>query len=212
MSQSQQSVRSYVIDGYRRFRAQTYARHRELFDQLADGQNPRLLFFACSDSRVVPTVILDADPGDIFECRIVGNIVPPYGQVIGGVSATIEYAVRILGVEAIIICGHSDCGAMKALRNFDQYRENAPIASWLRHAETAVEPERSLDETIRANVVLQMEHLRSHPAVAEGLERGLEIFGWTFDIKSGSVDWYDAAEQRFVPLPDATPPDATVSG
>ncbi len=202
-------IEDVLLERYRSFKAGTYEEHRELFAGLAASQHPRVLFITCSDSRVVPSVILAGNPGDIFVCQIVGNIVTPYG-VIGGVAATVEYAVTMLEVQAIVVCGHSDCGAMKALLHAENYAAFPAITTWLANAETALRIARidaeSLDEkallerTIRENVVAQIEHLQTHPAVAVARRRGLRIFGWVYDIASGEIDSYDERTREFGPF------------
>src|SRR5512140_1034345 len=106
-----------LLRGLSKFQNEVFPKQKHLFQQLADRQNPRALFITCADSRVVPQLITQADPGDLFICRNAGNIVPPYGEMNGGVSATIEYAVMALEVRHLVICGHSDCGAMRAVMN-----------------------------------------------------------------------------------------------
>src|SRR5258707_10341768 len=126
-----------LFEGYMRFRKEIYPLQQPLFKSLAQDQKPETLLITCSDSRVVPELILQAAPGDLFICRNVGNLVPPHGELKGGVSATIEYAVGVLGVRNIIICGHSDCGAMKALLH-SKYATDLPnVKAWLRQANTA---------------------------------------------------------------------------
>ena len=180
------SIRDFILDRYRKFRSETFPARRILFDKLSQGQEPRVLFITCSDSRVAPSMILSGDPGDIFECRIVGNIVPPYGDAIGGVSATLEYAVTFLKVQAIIVCGHSDCGAMKAIRNSEQYDHLRSISSWLHYADAAkrifqrssegLDEDASLALLARENVIAQIDNMRTHPAVAEGRRNGFGNF------------------------------------
>ena len=106
-----------IVDGFKRFRNEVFPQQEELFKKLATAQNPRAMFITCADSRVVPELITQSSPGDLFVNRNVGNVVPAYGQMMGGVSTAIEYAVMALGVQHIVICGHSDCGAMKAVLN-----------------------------------------------------------------------------------------------
>src|SRR5919199_3192505 len=126
----------HLLSSYQRFRSEVYPEHRQLFESLATGQHPSVLFITCSDSRVVPDLIMQSDPGDLFVCRNAGNIVPPYGEMTGGVSATIEFAVAVLNVSSIVICGHSDCGAMKALLHPEKVQDLPTVRAWLRQAET----------------------------------------------------------------------------
>lgn len=206
----QHDIRHFLVERYRRFQREGFPERRRLFDELAQGQKPRVLFITCSDSRVVPSLILSGDPGDIFECQIVGNIVPAYGDSFGGVSATLEYAVTVLGVQAIIVCGHSDCGAMRAVHDSEQFSHLTALAIWLRHADAAKRIVRGVARDLteqeeialltRENVIAQLDHLRTHPAVALGRRNGLEIFGWIYHIQSGAVDCYDEASRSFIPL------------
>ena len=214
-------IHADLVERYRRFRSGGYASRVELYGKLATSQKPRVLFITCSDSRVVPTMVLAGDPGDVFVCQIVGNIVPAYGDTFGGVSATVEYAVTALAVEAIIVCGHSDCGAMKAVQHIERYVETPAIASWLRHADAAKRVASAEDATdehehlatlTRENVIAQLENLRTHPAVALGRHRGLRLYGWVYDIGDGTVESYDDESGSFAPLDevplDTVPADA----
>src|SRR5262245_46408318 len=126
-----------LAERYAKFRREVFPQHQELFENLAASQSPSVLFVTCSDSRVVPDLILQSRPGDLFICRNAGNIIPPHGELAGGVSATIEYAVDVLQVRAIIVCGHSDCGAMRALLHPEKLTHLPTVARWLRQAESA---------------------------------------------------------------------------
>ena len=205
-----------ILEGVRRFQEDIFPQERERFQSLADRQAPEALFITCADSRVLPNLITQAPPGDLFICRNAGNMVPPFGELAGGVSATIEYAVAALGVRHIIICGHSDCGAMKGVLYPEKVAEMPMVAAWLRQGEAArqvvlstpgLDEQARLDRLIEQNVVAQLHHLRTHPTVAVGLSRGtLEIHGWVYTIASGRIVAYDAAAERFVePRPDAIP-------
>lgn len=200
-----------LLDGYRKFRAEAFPERKDHFRLLASGQAPEVLFITCADSRVVPDLILQSEPGDLFLCRNAGNVVPPGGQMAGGVSATIEYAVEVLKVKHVIICGHSDCGAAKAALNPNKGLEKLPLtAQWLRFIESAwkyMPPNVPDDEAARhtalihANVIAQLHHLKSHPEIAKGLERGtLQVHGWYYDILTGDLEAYDPEQFRFVPL------------
>ena len=130
---------SQLIDGVRQFQRNVFPEQRDDFAKLAQAQKPHTLFIACADSRVVPELITQSQPGELFVCRNIGNIVPAYGEMLGGVSAVVEYAVLALGVGHIVVCGHSGCGAMKALANpEDKALDNMPtVTSWLRNAAAA---------------------------------------------------------------------------
>jgi carbonic anhydrase len=202
-----------VIEGYRHFSEEIYPEHRELFEQLRNKQNPQVLFITCADSRVDPTLITHTEPGDLFICRNIGNIVPAYGEMMGGVSAVVEYAVIALKVTDIIVCGHSDCGAMKAMRDPDAPSLAAmpTVKSWLRNADAALGvvrakyPNTSGDHMTRAlieeNVLLQLQHLRTHPAVAAGIAAGtVRLHGWIYNIGNGRVVVFNEATQEFAPI------------
>ena len=210
---SEQDGMTKVIEGYLRFSEEIYPEHRELFDELRDKQNPQVLFITCADSRIDPSLITHTVPGELFICRNIGNIIPAYGEMLGGVSAVVEYAVVGLKVSEIIVCGHSDCGAMKALKNPDAPSLAAmpTVKMWLRNAEAALgvvratDPEASGDQMLRAlteeNVLLQLQHLRTHPGVAAGLATGkVRLHAWIYSIGDGRVDAYDESERRFRPI------------
>ena len=199
------------------FEKQIFPNQSALYAKLAgEGQNPKALIISCADSRVVPEHLLQADPGDLFVCRNAGNIVPPYSNMNGGVSSTVEYAVLALGVSDIIVCGHSDCGAMKALMNPDMVSGMPNVAAWLRHAQAAHSvvqscyPDLEKAEAVRVasleNVVVQLAHLRTHPSVAAAIGQGkLSLHGWFFDIHNGVTLGLDGTTERFVPISEDRP-------
>src|SRR5208282_2839700 len=127
-----------LIEGALRFQAEIHGLHREAAGQ-GTGQAPFAMFIACSDSRVVPEVLTQRDPGDIFVVRNAGNIIPSYGPAAGGVSASIEYAVAALGIEDVVVCGHTDCGAMKAILSENKLDKMPAVSSWIKHAAAAKE-------------------------------------------------------------------------
>lgn len=204
-----------------RFRGEIFERESALYQRLAhEGQAPKALMISCADSRVVPELITQARPGDLFVCRNAGNIVPPFAQANGGVSSAVEYAVMALKVRDIVVCGHSDCGAMKAFLHPEKLAEMPNVASWLRHAHAAecvvnaAFPALDEPNKVRAlameNVVTQIHHLRTHPSVAAALARGdLSLHGWFFEIESGTIWALDGATGMFeavagnAPLPVA---------
>jgi carbonic anhydrase len=205
-----------VFARYRRFREELFPARRELFTHLKDRQDPDILFITCSDSRIAPDLVIGSEPGDLFVCRNAGNIIPAYGEMMGGVSATIEYAVTVLKVNAIVVCGHSDCGAMKALLEPESIAGLPTVTSWLHHAEAARRivaegpadrsREDRLEELIEENVLAQLEHLETHPCVVSRLRRGdLELYGWVYRIQTGEILAYDAVKSRFVPLDESMP-------
>jgi carbonic anhydrase len=203
-----------LLQGVRRFRHEVYPRQREVYEEAArTPQHPHTLFITCADSRVDPEVITQSGPGEIFVTRNVGNLVPAYGEMLGGVSAVIEYAVAALGVSQVVLCGHTDCGAMKALLHPQQADQLPTLKAWLRNAEAArrvvdargpaADEGQVLNALIEENVRLQLVHLRTHPSVAGRLaERSLTVHGWVYDIGNGDVRIHDAGSDRFVPLDD----------
>ena len=200
-----------------RFETDVYPNKSELYDRLANrGQSPKALMISCADSRIVPEHVLQCDPGDLFVCRNAGNIVPPHAQATGGVQATVEYAVAVLSVRDIIVCGHSDCGAMKAVAEPGQVEALPSVAAWLKHSRAASQvvdasyPELTQAERVRAisleNVVAQLTHLRTHPSVAAGIARGdIALHGWFVDIHAGEVLGLDGETGRFVALREGEP-------
>jgi carbonic anhydrase len=192
-----------LLDGVSRFQSETFSQQREAFEELAQGQSPHTLFITCADSRVAPELITTVGMGEIFVCRNIGNIVPAYGEMLGGVSAVIEYAVIALQVKNIVICGHTNCGAMKALSAGPALLEKSmpTVRAWLRNAESARTVVQAMhgdegvddpDALAFQNVVSQLTHLRTHPSVAARLADGsLEIHGWVFNIGSGRVSVLD---------------------
>lgn len=199
------------------FEKSVFPGNADLYDKLAThGQSPKALMISCADSRVVPELIMQAQPGDLFVCRNAGNIVPPFATQNGGVSSTVEYAVMALGVRDIIVCGHSDCGAMKALSKPESLEGMPNVAAWLRHSTAAQHvvncsyPDLDDSARVRAlsleNVVAQIHHLRTHPSVAAALARGeMALHGWFVDIHAGQVLGLDGVSGRFVPLREDRP-------
>lgn len=201
-----------VIDGFLKFQKEVFPERTQLFKQLAQKQNPKVLFVTCSDSRVVPELFTQQEPGDLFVIRNAGNIVPSYGPEPGGVSATVEYAVSVLQVSDIVICGHSNCGAMSAISNCQGLDQLPAVAHWLRYADCAraiVDAQTHADEharieaLVRQNVIAQLANIRTHPSVAVALaQQRLNLHGWIYDIENGVIDALDGTNTRFVPLAD----------
>ena len=209
-----------LLKGVSTFQREVFPQHRELFERLAAKQNPMALFITCADSRVVPDLITQSDPGDLFICRNAGNMVPPYGEMNGGVSATIEYAVLALNVRHIIVCGHSDCGAMKAVLHPELVEDLPTVRSWLAHGEMArrivneaypaLSEGAQLHTLVGENVVAQLEHLRTHPSVASRLATGsICLHGWIYHIRTGQIEAWDAQQGGFVPIEQYDPASAT---
>jgi len=199
-----------IIEGVLKFQQQAFPKLSVLFKELASTQSPSALFITCSDSRVVPELLTQQDPGDIFVIRNAGNIVPAYSAEPGGVTATVEYAVAVLGVTDIVVCGHSDCGAMTAISSCKCLDHLPAVASWLRHADSAkvvnasrthISPTARLNSMVRENVIAQLLNLKTHPSVALALEQGrLNLHGWVYDIETGSIVTLDGRTQQFVSL------------
>lgn len=199
-----------VVSGLARFQDEVFPRNRTLFESLAAGQSPETLMITCSDSRIDPCLITQSKPGDLFVCRNGGNIVPAYGETIGGVSATIEYAVQVLRVKDIILCGHSDCGAMRALLDPQSVAHLPSVAAWLRFGECArlsvqenfahLSGAALVDAMVEQNVLAQLDNMRTHPCVAARVAAGrLALHGWVYDIGTGAVRAFDPVQSRFVP-------------
>lgn len=199
-----------VISGIVKFQESSFKEHQSLFSELATGQSPEVLFVTCADSRIDPNLVTQTQPGDLFICRNAGNIVPPHTRQAGGVTASIEYAVAVLGVQDIVVCGHTDCGAMKGAMNLDAVADLPHVRDWLEHSRAAVEVAHSHqhgskgDELLAVteqNVLLQLQHLRTHPAVAAKIAKGeVGLHGWVYHIETGDVTCYDETEQKFVPI------------
>lgn len=197
-----------LIEGHQKFLAEVFPAKKGQFHLLAEGQSPEWLFITCADSRVLPDLILGTEPGDLFISRSIGNVVPKPSPDVDGVTATIEYAVQVLKVRHIIVCGHSDCGALKAALN-KKALENLPKAKhWLDHVEDAFAHKQPLNPAdgesaelaalIRGNVVAQIANLRAQPSVQQALTEGrLTVHGWYYDILTGRIDEYDEAKKRF---------------
>jgi carbonic anhydrase len=204
-----------LLAGVRKFRREIYPGQRAVYEQaVRQGQRPDTLFITCADSRIDPELLTQSGPGDLFVTRNIGNLVPAYGEMLGGVSAVIEYAVTGLEVENIVICGHADCGAMKALLRPESISKMPTVKAWLRNAAAALSvvearstapiTEDSLDDLTEANVLLQMSHIRTHPSVAGKVAQGaLTVHGWVYEIASGSIRIYDESSNRFVVVSDA---------
>jgi carbonic anhydrase len=211
-----------LLSGIHKFQADVFAPNQAFFHKLVEGQNPQALFITCSDSRMVPDLICQTDPGDLFVLRNAGNIVPPYTpNTASGEAATIEYAIRGLGIRHIIVCGHTRCGAMKAVDE-PQCTANMPrVRQWLDHAQASNEivctcyghltGEPRLKVLTQENVLVQLEHLRTHPAVAAALAAGeLKLHAWIYKMETGDIFSYDPEIGQFAPLPlQAALPTAT---
>lgn len=197
----------HIIRRLRRFQTRYFPRLRRQFQTLVDeGQHPTVLFIGCSDSRVVPYLLMDSGPGELFVVRNVGSLVPPFDASHGyhGTGAAIEYAVLNLGVREIIVCGHSHCGAIRALYG-ELPAEARHMAKWLELAREAVLPvtlsEEALRRTEQRSIALQLERLMSYPMVQQRVQAG-ELFlrGWHYLIETGKVLVLDVASGKFEPF------------
>ena len=210
-----------LIDGVLRFHRDIHGPRRDLFSQLGEAQAPFAMFIACSDSRVVPELLTQREPGELFVVRNMGNIIPSYGPSSGGVSASIEYAVGALGIESIVVCGHSDCGAMKAILREDKLDKMRAVAGWIEHAAAAKEivdamlphsagEHARLHALAHENVLCQLHNLQTHPIAAAKLATGqLKIYGWVYNIENGTVDTFNAATGQFERLTEGSTAHAT---
>lgn len=199
-----------LIKGLREFKTNYFSTHTELFEQLAHGQKPRVLFISCSDSRVDPNLITQTEIGELFVIRNAGNIIPPYGAANGGEGAAVEYAINALGIEQIVVCGHSHCGAMKGLLHLETLQEEMPLVyDWLKHAEAtrrlvkenykSYQTEELLEIAIAENVLTQIENLRTYPIIHSRLYQGrLKIYGWIYHLETGEVLAYDPESHSYV--------------
>lgn len=197
--------------GVVKFQQEVFPGNTALFEKLAKGQSPEALFITCSDSRIETGMLTQSQPGDLFIVRNAGNIVPPHFQGAGATTAAIEYACVALSVPHIVVCGHTKCGAMKGAMNLDALDALPHVKEWLSYSKAAVditnELGKDLDDDARdlllleQNVMLQLAHLRTHPAVAVRLARGdLRLHGWVYDIADGEVYAYNEEGETFEPV------------
>ena len=199
--------------GIRTFQRDVYAPNAAVYRRaVEEPQKPHTLMITCADSRIDIETVTQSAPGRLFVMRNVGNIVPAYGEMLGGVSAVVEYAVSSLEVRHVVICGHSDCGAMKALMKPESLASLPTVRSWLQNAHAAQtvaaslggkddRPSEALNLLAERNVLLQLQHLKTHPSVAGALARGeLTVSGWIYDIGSGQVRIARDGEQEFRPV------------
>lgn len=204
-----------LVRGIHEFQTTHFNEHQDFFAQLSKGQQPETLLITCSDSRVVPDLLTQTQPGELFVIRNAGNIVPPYGAANGGEGATIEFAVSALKVSHIVIMGHSHCGAMKGLLKPEDLTSLPLVAAWLKHAEATrrvvidnyqdFSGDDLLNATIKENVLMQLDNISTYPAVAAGLVKGtLTLHAWVYHIESGQILAYDPEQSRFSPITDSS--------
>lgn len=194
--------------GVARFRERVFPRRRGLFERLAKAQSPKALFLTCADSRIVPSLITQTGPGELFVERNPGNLVPVYSEESVGVSASIEYAVAALRVEHIVICGHSDCGVIKSILHPEKVEQLPAVRRWMQFGAAArrqlMEQHGDSPESTQIpiltqlNVLTQIDNLHTHPSVRQAIaEDRLEIHGWVYHIENGEVWAYDHKTARF---------------
>lgn len=190
-----------LIDNARKF-----GQRSEEFAGLAAGQSPEVLFITCSDSRVVPALITGARPGQLFELRTAGNVVPPYASATPtGEAATIEYAVEVLGVKDIVVCGHSHCGAVGAVVRGDDLDAVPAVRDWLAHAadhpKCSDPSDPTVAEAVQNHVLTQLQRLRSYPCVEKRLaEDRIRLRGWYYEVHTGAVREHRAETDSFETL------------
>ncbi|MGO9937218.1 MAG: carbonic anhydrase [Terracidiphilus sp.] len=200
-----------LLEGVRRFHDNEFPRDHVIFEHLASGQHPHTLFITCADSRIVPELITQTAPGELFVCRNIGNIVPPYRQSSCEISAVIEYACIKLRVSEIVVCGHSDCGAMKALQTPEATDQMPAVTSWLgnaagvsdavRSTRAGLEGQEAVQALVEQNVRAQLANLRTHPAVASRMaDHSIEMHGWVYDIGAGIIGILDAEDRELLPM------------
>ena len=210
---SEQSVLEKLKAGVRKFQIEVHAENTEHYQRAASTpQAPHTLIIACADSRVDVETITSSGPGEVFVSRNIGNMVPPYGGALGGVTAVIEYAVAALKVKHVVVCGHSDCGAMKALLHPESTDKLPTVKSWLHNGHAALmvadsltqkddRPSEKLLRLTEENVLMQLVHLMTHPSVAGAMARGeLTTSGWVYDIGTGAVRIAEGGQREFVPV------------
>ncbi len=199
--------------GVVKFQRDVFPEKQELFERLSTGQSPEALFITCSDSRIETAMLTQTDPGELFICRNAGNIVPPHTNQTGGMTASIEFAIGALKIPNIVICGHTECGAMKGAINRAGLTSLPHVREWLGFAQGAVDitealgagldPEAKMRMLLEQNVILQLQHLKTHPTVAVALaQKTVQLHGWVYDIKTGEVSAYDEATETWVSVED----------
>jgi carbonic anhydrase len=197
-----------LVAGIHRFRSKITHHQAQELRKLAKGQKPLAMMITCADSRIIPNLIMQTDPGDLFILRNVGNIIPPYGTANNGEAAAIEFAVSGLGVRDIIVCGHTHCGAMKGLLKPELLNDLPTTREWLKHATATqaimkenyprMKGERLLTATAEENVLVQLQQLETMPVVAARCMRGnLFLHGWMYAIETGEVFEYDWESGQF---------------
>lgn len=195
-----------LLPGLRKFSEKVFPGQQQHFESLAQGQKPHTLMITCSDSRIDPNLVTQSKPGELFVVRNAGNIVPPFGASRGGEEAAIEFAIEGLGVRNIVICGHSQCGAMAALSGKVNLDGLPCVKSWLGHAQGTkkridnMAGDYDLSHVVEENVLVQADNLRTHPSVSGALRAGrIQIFGWVYSFETGSIAVYDPKLKKYLP-------------
>ena len=199
-----------IIKGYLQFKESGFKERKDLFEKLSNSQSPEVLFITCSDSRIDPNLITQTEPGDLFVIRNAGNIVPPHTVESDGIVASIEFAVVALGVKHIVVCGHSNCGAMKGALNTSGLTALPKVKSWLNYCSEAVALVESregdlmsdeLNSVTQENVLLQIRRLQQYPEISKRLTTGgIEIHGWVYEIADGTIKCFNSEKQSFIDL------------
>ena len=199
------------LQGFKEFRDIAFHQKKELFEALAGGQQPEAMMIACADSRVNPNLITQTEPGDLFVVRNAGNFVPPVDAGPHAAGAAIELAIVEFGIHDLIVCGHSNCGAIKLMLSPDILCELPAMTEWLSYAGDTLNRTRTkypdatgeefLERAIEQNVLVQIEHAMTHPSVKAAVEAGrLLLHGIVYQIDTGEVLHYDAKEDAFLPI------------
>lgn len=197
--------------GVIKFQREVFPEKQALFERLSTGQSPEALFITCSDSRIETAMITQTDPGELFICRNAGNIVPPHTNQTGGMTASIEFAIGALQIPHIVVCGHTECGAMKGAMNREGLTNLPHVREWLGYSQGAVDIVETLGAGLDAdakmrmlleqNVILQLQHLKTHPTVAVALaQKAVKLHGWVYDIKTGEVSAFDETTGSWLPV------------
>ena len=199
-----------IIKGYLQFKESGFEERKDLFAKLSNSQSPEVLFITCSDSRIDPNLITQTEPGDLFVIRNAGNIVPPHTVESDGIVASIEFAVVALGVKHIVVCGHSNCGAIKGALNTSGLTNLPKVRGWLNYCSEAVALVESregdlmsdeLNRVTQENVLLQIRRLEQYPEISKRLAKGdIEIHGWVYEIGDGTINCFNQEKQAFIEL------------
>ena len=198
----------HLIEGVHYFQNVGFKQQKELFERLAEGQTPQVCFITCSDSRIDPNLITNAKPGQLFIVRNPGNVVPCYGTANNSAMAAVEFAVAMLGVKDIIVCGHTHCGAISGLFQPEKIANLRSLKEWLIHCDSTLEIIKDHYSHLHGddlytvaseeNVLEQLEHLRSLPVIASRLTRGLiNLHAWMYKIETGEMFVYESTESQF---------------